>query len=101
MSNKQGRAVGGSCLGGVLGGALGVFLGGGFALVLNSGKDANNPFAVLAALVFPLVLLIFAGIGGVTGAIGGAAIGAGVATRERDNESGAAEQAHDESAEGD
>jgi hypothetical protein len=91
MSNKQGRAVGGSCFGGVLGGTLGVILGGGIAYAWTVSKATG--VGVVDAFVgffFPLIVLFFAGIGGVIGAIGGAAIGAGAATRERGKKGDAA-----------
>jgi hypothetical protein len=93
MSKTQVRAVGGSCLGGVLGGAFGVILGGiiGSALAGHNDPAANAPlsFLLIDALAETVVLLLGAGIGGLIGAIGGAVIGAGVAARSRGTEGAA------------
>ena len=84
MSNQQGQAVGGSCVGGVLGALVGIV--GGIAL---SGllSDDHKPtgfvdgfFSFLGSLIRPF---LFGGIGGVVGAVGGAALGAALATSSR------------------
>jgi hypothetical protein len=81
MGDQQGRAVGGSCLGAILGGILGVVVGGSVALASFEGMGTGTPLDLLDLLVAPVVLLLGAGIGGLIGAVGGATLGAGIATR--------------------
>jgi hypothetical protein len=91
MSDKQGRAVGGSCLGGVLGGVLGVIVGGFLGPVLmGAGQQKTNTIFDLSGICVGFIgLLVGAGIGGIIGAIGGSVLGVGVATRSRPDENAA------------
>jgi hypothetical protein len=90
MDERQGRAIGGSCLGGVLGGLLGILLGGaiGHAMVDPPKKDDRLPittgfFSFLGNLLQLSATLAGAGVGGIAGAIGGSMVGAGVAAKRR------------------
>src|SRR5207302_3650760 len=85
VGNKQGRAVGGSLLGGLVGGLLGIGLGGFLGPVL-AGVERHpqgSIFDLFDSCLGFLFALVGAAIGGVICAVGGAALGAGLATPSR------------------
>jgi hypothetical protein len=85
MSDQQGRAVGGSCLGGIAGLVLGVLIGGLIGSGSHSDLPKNGPIdpKPVDACVGFIGMVLGAGIGGVVGVLGGAVLGAGIATRQK------------------
>jgi hypothetical protein len=87
MGDQQARAMGGSCLGGLLGLFLGGVAGGLWGWLYVGGATANDPRGVaildiVNAVVFWIVAPFGTIMGGLVGGIVGAVCGAGIATRE-------------------
>lgn len=91
MGDKPARAMGGSCLGGIVGAVLGIAIGGFIGPVIaKSNNDLRNnpdPAAKQLSGLFDgcfgfFGLLLGVSIGGVVGGIGGSVLGAGLAMQD-------------------
>jgi hypothetical protein len=89
MSDQQGRAVSGSCLGGVAGLVLGVLIGGFLGSGSHSGLPKDGPIdpKPIDACVGFIGMALGAGIGGLIGVLGGSVLGAAIATRPQNDAS--------------
>jgi hypothetical protein len=90
VTHEPAKAIGGSCLGGLVGAVLGIVIGGFVGAVIapsnndigkNSHPLAEVTSAIVEAYVCFFAMLLGAGIGGMIGGIGGAVLGAGLAAK--------------------
>ena len=92
MENQTGKAVTGSCLGGLLGAIPGVFLGGWLAVAIFNGvseppEPRNHMHFDLARLGSSLLWLVVGAVcGGILGALGGSMLGVALASPGPDSQ---------------